>query len=255
MAGLPVKTLSSSEAAAEDERQARRVAHAVLTQPGMAPYRHCTLDNFDPDPDATALRRTREWVHVVRRFMDATREGKHFKIAPQLFLTSERAGEEVAPGSGKSHLTAAALRALAEAGYGRVHTHERSGEQWPSLVFVSAVELLAEIRNTYNRGSEKTAAEVVARYVGADVLVLDDVGTETGGDDATMQFFRLLDRRILRPTAYTSNYSPKQLRERSPEWAKLVSRMQSGMRGAVLHGPDRRRSEEANPWAMFEEEA
>lgn len=151
-----------------------------------------------------------------------------------------------------SFLAAAGLLELAGRSVGRVYHFERGGETWPSLMWKSSADLIAEVRSTYNRNSDTTAEQVVSRYVWADVLVLDDIGTEPGAEDATSHLFRLMDHRIGKPTFYTSNYSPRKLSERSPEWAKIVSRMSASLRGTSLSGPDRRKpSSPADAWGRW----
>jgi len=201
------------------------------------PLRHATFAAFDPEPDAAALRLAQQWTDAVERWYAA---GKPTS-GPNIMLTSKREGEEVAPGNGKSLLAAAALLALAERGAGRIYHFERGGESWPSLMWISSADLISQVRSTYNRNSDTTAEQVVGRFTWADVLVLDDVGTEPGAEDATSHLFRLMDHRIGKPTFYTSNYSPKKLEGRSPEWSKIVSRMSSSLRGTSLSGPDRRK--------------
>jgi len=195
-----------------------------------------TFATFDPDPDRKALALASQWTDAVERWFN---EGRPLG-GPGIMLTSERTGEEIAPGCGKSFLAAASMMELARRGAGRIYSFEQGKDEWPSLMWVSSANLISAVRATYNRNSDVTADAVVGRYAWADVLVLDDVGTEPSGDDATAHLFKLIDTRIGRPTFFTSNYSTEKLRTRSPEWAKLVSRMRANLKGALLTGPDRR---------------
>ena len=234
-ASLP-PTIPSSRA--DDEEAAERQLLRRLVRRQLPDYlRHASFDGFDPNPDADALALVKRWVDAVERWHSAAMPSG----GPSIILTSERAGETVAPGNGKSMLAAAALFDLVDRGVGRVYTWERSAETWPSLMWTSSADLVAQVRSTYGRREGKTAEEIVGQYAWADVLVLDDVGTEPSGDDATSHLFRLMDTRLGKPTFYTSNYSLRDLERRSPEWAKLASRMSAHLKGAVLRGPDRRR--------------
>lgn len=238
-----------SAAELEADRAEERAALLRLVRQQLPEHlRHASFAAFDPNPDREALELTQQWVGAVDRWHAAGKPGD----GPNVLLTSFRKGEEVAPGNGKTMLAAAALLALAERGVGRIYHFERGGETWPSLMWKSSADLIAEVRSTYNRNSDTTAEQVVSRYVWADVLALDDIGTEPGAEDATSHLFRLMDHRIGKPTSYTSNYSPKKLSERSPEWAKIVSRMSASLRGTSLSGPDRRKPvSPADAWGRW----
>ncbi len=245
--------LTSSEADAERRRDTGRTIRDILSRVPEK-YQHCTLDNFDPTHDADALREARRYVDACAGWFDA---GKPTRNAPSVFFTSvrwvqgdgpEKRRAVIAPGNGKTHLAVGIIRELAERGYGRVYRHERSpSEMWPNLVFVSSTAFLDEVRTCYRRDSPKTVEEVIGRYVNADVLIFDDVGTEDENADAMQKLFMLLEKRT-RPTIYTSNYRASQLEKRpNPEWAKLVSRMRTGMIAVMLTGPDRR-PPDGDPW-------
>lgn len=231
-----------------DEAERRAALVHLVRQQLPAPLRHASFNGFDPQPDAAALRLAQQWADAVAKWYAA---GKPVG-GPSIILTSERPGEEIAPGNGKSMLAAAAMLSLANRGVGRIYHFERCGETWPSLMWISSADFIAQVRATYNRNSDTTAEQVVSRYVWADALWLDDVGTEPGGEDATGHLFRLIEHRLGKPTFYTSNYSPKKLSVRSPEWSKVVSRMSSSLRGIALTGPDRRKpARAADAWGEW----
>lgn len=239
--------MTSSEPQDFDAEERKAVRHMVRLQ--LPPHlKGASLDGFDPTPDRRALELVRRWVEAIAAWSAKGKPGG----GPSVMLTSSRDGEVVAPGNGKSLLAAGALLALADAGVGRVYPFENGGDTWVSLMWISSADLIAHVRSTYNRNTSRTAEEVIAKFVWADVLVLDDIGTESGSEDATAHLFRLIDARIGKPTFYTSNYSTEQLRTRSPEWAKVESRMRTNLRGAVLRGPDRRRpAEGTDPWGEW----
>lgn len=239
--------MTKEEIEREDAAQRARLREMVIAQL-PAHLEGASFSGFDPNPDRKALALSRQWTEAVEEWFMADRP----QGGPGIMLTSERPNEEIAPGTGKSFLAAASLIAIADRGVGRVYKFEQGRDEWCSLMWTSSADLIASVRSTYNRNSSATAEEVVARYVWADVLVLDDVGTEPSGDDATAHLFRLIDNRIGRPTFFTSNYSTEKLRQRSPEWAKLVSRMRANLKGALMTGPDRRVPEKGvDPWAAW----
>ncbi len=94
------------------------------------------------------------------------------------------------PGGAKSHLAAAILSAQAQAGVaGR---------------YGSMPALLRLLRGGFRDGTADARLEAL---MAADLLVIDDLGTEQNGDWAYAQFFDLLSIRINRnlPTIITSN--------------------------------------------------
>jgi|GEM_PF-6454719 len=245
---LPPKTLSSSTLGEMTTTESRERERDLRTfRAGLPPkFRNKHFADFDPNPDRKALTLARRFAAACNGWFEA---GRPDHAGPMLFLTSERQGEVIAPGNGKSLLAACVLTWLAENGRLRIYEHERTGERWPNLVFVTSVDLISEVRSTYGNRDGRTPDEVVGKYLAADVLVLDDIGTEPSGEDATVRMFQVLDKRR-RPTIFTSNYSLDHLRQKSPEWAKHVSRIREKMIGAVLTGPDRREPE-SDPWAEW----
>jgi hypothetical protein len=240
-----VTILSSAQSGEEDRRQRERDL-AVFRATMPPDLRGKRFADFDPDPDRDALQQAKVFAAACGGWIRAGRPDD--PPGPVLFLTSQRPGEDIAPGNGKSLLACATLNEVAQE-HLRVYQHERTGEQWPSIAFVTATDFLDEVRACYGRDSGRTVQEVIGKYLALDLLAVDDVGTEGGGDDAKNRFFALLDKRK-RPILFTSNYTTKQLRERSVEWAKLVSRMRQRMRGALLTGPDRREPE-TDPWKAW----
>jgi DNA replication protein DnaC len=245
---MEMRPSSPTTTASDDAEERAALLHLVRQQLPLK-VRHATFASFDPNPDRGALKLAQQWVEAVSRWFAAGKPDG----GPSLLLTSERPGELAAFGNGKSHLAASALLSLADRGLGRIYKFEGGrGENWPSLMWITSADLIALVRATYSRTSDTTAAQVVSRFAWADVLALDDVGTEGTGDDVTPHMFRLMELRAGKPTIYTSNYGRKQLAERSPEWGKLTSRMALNLKGAVLRGPDRReKAKEADPWGEW----
>lgn len=99
------------------------------------------------------------------------------------------------PGIGKTHLAVSALREV---------VLERGAQG----VYFDTRTLLSTIRSTYNPVTRTSEADLLARVMGADLLVLDDLGAERPTDwvEETMNLIvntRYNDRK---PTIFTSNY-------------------------------------------------
>lgn len=98
------------------------------------------------------------------------------------------------PGSGKTHLSTAiasfvAKNYLAEVVYGVTHA------------------VLRDIKSTYSRESPRSEKTVMDRLRRADLLVLDEVGVQTGSEHERLLIFDLLNERYqeLKPTILVSN--------------------------------------------------
>jgi DNA replication protein DnaC len=106
-------------------------------------------------------------------------------------------------GCGKTHLTAAIAIELLRAG-----KIERA--------CVESVDHILHLeRKSYQKGQE--AASIRQKAVDADLLVLDDLGAETGNDEwIASQMFEIINERIRaqRPTIFTSNLDPARLKDR-----------------------------------------
>lgn len=106
-------------------------------------------------------------------------------------------------------------------------------------------DVLLEIKATFS--GHGTEQDIIARYTGTPLLVIDDLGKEKPTEWALSTIFNIVDGRYRKgkPTIYTTQYNGKQLAERlasggNPETAEaIVSRMQ-GCKVVVLDGEDRR---------------
>jgi DNA replication protein DnaC len=141
-------------------------------------YQHCTLANF------TAYNESLE--KAVAR---ARRVAEAFPVVSQGLLL------EGQPGVGKTHLAVAVLKQVIQS----------SGAHG---VFYDTRELLRVIRSTYDSSIRTTELDVLRPVMGADLLVLDDLGAEKTSEwvDETMNLIvntRYNERRL---TIFTSNY-------------------------------------------------
>ena len=135
-------------------------------------------------------------------------------------------------GSGKSHLAMSILQAVNE-----------HSDPWRSCLFLSLDEFLLQIRATFgnndklNHDNEQTLIERVAKV---DLLVIDDLGAETGfiGTDKTASDFtqrviyNLMNKRQDKPTIITTNLSSKQIKDMYD--SKIISRLYRNLNGHVI---------------------
>ena len=130
------------------------------------------------------------------------------------------------PGSGKTHLAHGIIREVVR----------RGGEAY----FVTASNLLLEIRATFGENSTRSEREIVNKYVDLPLLVLDDLGAEKTTEWSITTLLLIIDGRYsrCRPTIITTNLTLEEIDKRiSP---RVASRL-AGMRIGDIKMPDHRR--------------
>ncbi len=152
-----------------------------LARAGVPPlFQHCSFDNFEAD--------TPELRHHLATV-------QKFAAAPTgfLFLLGS-------VGNGKTHLAVSALRAF---GHGR---------------YVRHLQIVEELRASYRRprpADDEEEEGIADRYSGAPLLVLDELGVATGGNDAETLLHDILDHRVTHflPTVLCANIAPGSLED------------------------------------------
>lgn len=192
----------------------------ILSQAGVnvRGYGHCTLDSFDPDPDARALEMAKGFVDAFWR-----------RERPGLYLYARRGSDGLATGNGKSHLAVAIMR--------EVLADPKVPED--RMRFVGAAELTLRIRDAWNR--KVSTWELTQPHRLAELLVIDDLGVETSDAWAAEALYVLMESRLGRSTIITSNLTLQQQAERDDGiMERVVSRILEQCDPVELRGPDRR---------------
>lgn len=133
-------------------------------------------------------------------------------------------------GTGKSHLSMAMLQVVNE-----------YSEPYRKCLFVSLDELMRRIKDSFNnKESYYTEQRMIDLLTEADLLVLDDLGAETGAvttdrtatDFTTRTLYAIINGRMNKPTIITTNLSSKDMAKMYD--SKLISRMFRGADGHVI---------------------
>lgn len=156
----------------------------------LAGLSHCTFEAFDqarPLPpltiDGAELGEAAQRTQLARAF----RAARLYSTDPAgwLYLYGP-------PGAGKSHLAAAIGLAVAESGR--------------AVVYRSVPGLLDDLRP-----GSPDPDRAMALALGADLLILDDLGAERLSPWAIERLFRIANERASKPTIYTSNLDLDQI--------------------------------------------
>lgn len=112
-----------------------------------------------------------------------------------IFLWSETKG------SGKTMLAAALANEL-------INKYRRF------VKFATSLDILDEIKATYEKDSEENESKLLNDLVTAEFLVIDDFGTERASDWAGEKFYQIVNKRYVnkKVTFFTSNYDLKTLK-------------------------------------------
>lgn len=104
-------------------------------------------------------------------------------------------------GTGKTHLAVGIAKAVID----------RKKESR----FVSVIDAIRAVKQTYSRDSEKSETEVMAEYLSPALLVLDEVGAQFGTDTEKLILFQIINGRYERvlPTIVISNLAKDSLGE------------------------------------------
>lgn len=124
-------------------------------------------------------------------------------------------------GSGKTMLAAALANEL-------INKYKRF------VKFATSIDILDEIRATYDDRNEETESKLLNDLVSTDFLVIDDFGTERVTDWVGEKFYQIVNKRYInkKVTFYTSNYDLKTLKYDD----RITSRMRE--RTYLIHFPE-----------------
>ncbi|WP_046786651.1 ATP-binding protein [Pseudomonas putida] len=151
-------------------------------------FRAATLDTYrtDTEGQSVALTECRDYVHGFER---------NWELGRSMMLLGD-------VGTGKSHLGCAIAQQVIRS-YGA------------SARYTMAIEIIRDIKMTFDKKSEQTERDVYASLLKPDLLVIDEVGVQHGSDFERQVLFEVIDSRYrqLMPTIVISNLGLAGLRK------------------------------------------
>ena len=120
-------------------------------------------------------------------------------VKPSLFLQGNA-------GSGKTYFLISLLRHLVDS-KGPYVCYQKSEKMDRELLDVS----MGRLFNPY--GYQVHESQLIDRFTQADILFVDDIGTEGDNDRTRKQYYTIIDERVSNqmPTVYTSNLTLEQI--------------------------------------------
>ena len=180
------------DAQADADREAARQAalraslEASLAQTAIpARFVGRTLDSYRAETDGQ-----RRALEICRSFVDSF--DRHLRVGTSLVMSG-------LPGTGKSHLAGAILQAILPRYVG---------------VYVTLMDLVRMVRETWRRDSETSESELLARLQNVPLLVIDEIGMQYGTDGERAIVFDVLDRRYrsMKPVILLTNLGKEDFR-------------------------------------------
>lgn len=145
------------------------------------------LDNFVPHTDGA-----KKALAIATAYADEFEE--KLKDGTSLILCG-------GVGTGKTHLAVGIAR--------------RVLDMKKSAMFISVMNAIRAVKETYNRNSDESEREVLQSFIRPSLLVMDEVGAQFGSDTEKLILFEIINGRYerLRPTIVISNLAKEPLCE------------------------------------------
>lgn len=147
---------------------------------------------------------------IPDRFQDRSLESFVASTEEQKFAL-QSAKEYAAGFAGNAALTGQSLIFVGKPGTGKTHLAVGIGmhllRQGRPVLFTTVQRAIRRVRDTWSRESGETESQAVAALVFPDLLILDEVGVQSGSEFEKNQLFDILNERYetRRPTLLLSN--------------------------------------------------
>lgn len=182
--------------------------------------------------------------YIGKTFSDyeVTADNKKAVDAAKEFLKNPSQGLRFysMPGRGKTFLAAIIAQEFLKLGH--------------TVIFGDVPSILDDLKNTFDKDGDKKTFELMDALETVDLLILDDLGTETPTEWAVERLYLIINQRYNaeKPIIVTTNYKAQELEMRlnnpknkaekmqSVTGSRIVSRILEMCKGVELKGNDRR---------------
>ena len=182
--------------------------------------------------------------YIDKTFSDyeVTTDNKKAVDAAKEFLKNPSQGLRFysMPGRGKTFLSAIIAQEFLKQGH--------------TIIFGDVPSILEDLKNTFDKDGDKKTFELMDTLATVDLLILDDLGTETPTEWAVERLYLIINQRYNaeKPIIVTTNYKIQELEKRlnnpknktenmsSVTGSRIVSRILEMCKGVELKGNDRR---------------
>jgi len=182
----------------------------LIDAAGIPPrYRHCRISNFQTSSPVPAERSQLQGARrLAEHYVEGFLQEGGFRQSGLLFVGP--------PGAGKTHLAVGVLVDLIE----RLRVHGR---------FAEFTSLIHQIQATFDPGSPESKREILDPLMGAELLVLDELGAQQMTPWVRDVLYLIINHRYTRqlPTLFTTNYlleeTPKTRKGAKPAFPHLAT--------------------------------
>jgi DNA replication protein DnaC len=171
----------------ESERQQRSAKILRLFDRAGIPERFADRSLGNYRAETASQKRA---LHIAELFVESFGDG--LTAGASLVLAGK-------PGTGKTHIAIGIARALIE--------------QTRSAVFLTVLQAMRHIKDTYRRESDRTESDAIADLLKPDLLILDEIGAQLGSEHEKMLMFEVINERYqrCRSTILISNLTGDEL--------------------------------------------
>lgn len=207
------------QALIEQKRKEAEARHNRLHFIGVPEeYINKTFKCFSSATDSSA-----NALNLTRRFVNGWEKAKEGGYGLLFFGSC---------GTGKTHLACAAIQEILD-------TYQNP--EPISMKYTRTMDLIREYRETWSDKEGRSESDVIQYYSSLDLLVLDEVGVQSGSSNEQQILFSILDRRVTnsKPTILISNLNRKDIQTLLGE--RLFDRIQSKCVPCVFTGKSHRK--------------
>ncbi len=189
---LKIRQIKDAQKREEELRRAKAEAETRRLQDAIG--RACIPDDFKDktfDSFIASTENQQRNLSLCRRYSDNWKKVRENGYSLLMFGN---------PGTGKSHLACSIIRSLLPG---------------ITALYVRVPDVISFVRSQWRADAEESEHAAKRRFIDLDLLVLDEIGIQSGTSNEQSILFQIIDGRLSenRPTIFLTNLMPKALAE------------------------------------------